>query len=139
MLLASMSTLTMELSPSSENSSNLGLMHNALECSPTALTLKYTNKDSVPSTTILNKLLCCFGPLIESKTELLVKTNGVRVVFQKRCDAENAVTHVGKYRFGSSLQSFRLKILPQKPKKGTGKRGMKSKKESSFVHDVYAV
>ncbi|AET02828.1 hypothetical protein MTR_8g054290 [Medicago truncatula] len=129
----------MELSPSSENSSNLGLMHNALECSPTALTLKYTNKDSVPSTTILNKLLCCFGPLIESKTELLVKTNGVRVVFQKRCDAENAVTHVGKYRFGSSLQSFRLKILPQKPKKGTGKRGMKSKKESSFVHDVYAV
>jgi len=126
-----MSTLTMELSPTSENSPNSG--------SPTTLTLKYINKDSVPSTTILNKLLCCFGPLIESKTELLAKTNGVRVVFQKRCDAENAVTHFGKYRFGSSLKSFRLKVLPHKPKKGTGKRGRKSKKQSSFVHDVSAV
>ena len=120
LVVASMSTLTME-------------------CSPTALTLKYTNKDYVPSTTILNKFLCCFGPLIESKTELLVKTNGVRVFFQKHCDAENVVIYVGKYRFGSSLKSFRLKVLPQKPKKGTGKRGRKSEKQSSSVHHVAAV
>jgi len=129
----------MELSPASENSSNLGLMYNVLECSPTALTLKYTNKDFVPSKTILNKLLCCFGPLIELKTELLAKTNGARVVFEKRCDAETAFTHIGKYRFGSSLQSFHLKILPHKPKKGTGKRDKKNKKQSSFVHGVSAI
>lgn len=129
----------MEFSPSSEISLNLGLVHNVLECSPTSLTLKYTNKDFVPSTAILNKLLCCFGPLIESKTELLAKTNSARVVFEKRCDAETAFTHIGKYRFGSALQSFHLKVLSHKPKKGTGKRGRKSKKQSTSVHGVSAV
>jgi len=129
----------MDLSSAYEITPNLSLIHNALESSPTALTLKFINKDSVPSIAIFNKLLCKFGPLIESKTELLAKTNGVKVVFQKRCDAETAVSHVGKYRFGSSLKSFRLKVLPHKPKKCTGKRGRKSKKQSSSVHDVSAV
>ncbi|AET02141.1 hypothetical protein MTR_8g035700 [Medicago truncatula] len=64
-----------------------------------------------------------------SPTELLAKTNDVKVVFQTRCDAETVVTHVGKYCFGSSLKSFRLKVLPHKPKKGTEKRGSKSKKQ----------
>jgi len=104
-------------------------MQNALESSLIALTLKFRNKNYVPSIVILNKLLCKFGPLIESKTELLAKTNCVKVVFQKRCDVETVVTHVGKYRFGSSLKSFRLKVLPHKPKKVTGKRDMKSKKQ----------
>jgi len=52
----------MDLSPASEITPNLGLMHNALESSPTALTLKFRNKDYVPSIAILNKLLCKFGP-----------------------------------------------------------------------------
>jgi len=130
---------SMDLSPAYEITPNLDLTHNALDSSPTALTLKFRNKDYIFSIVILNKLLCKFGSLIESKTELLAKTNDVKVVFQKRCDAETVVIHVGKYRFGSSLKSFRLKVLPHKPKKGIGKRSRESKKQSSYVHDVSAV
>ncbi|XP_057425707.1 PWWP domain-containing protein 5 [Lotus japonicus] len=107
-----------------EGSSNEGI-------SPTALTLKFTSLDSVPSIADLNKIFERFGPLIESKTELLEKTNRARVVFRRRSDAETAFSSAGKYSiFGPSLVSYRLKILPQKPKK-TGKRGRKSKKETS--------
>ena len=94
--------------------------------SPTTLTLKFTNKDCVPSIAILNKLVCKFRPLIESKIELLNKSNNVKIVFQRRCDTETSFTHVEKYRFGSSLQSFRLNFLTHRPKKGTGERGRKS-------------
>jgi len=115
----------MDLSQASEITPHLGLMHYALESFPTALTLKFRNKDYVPSITILNKLLCKFGPLIESKIELLAKIKGVKVVFQKRRDAETVFTHFGKYRFGSSLQSFRPKVLTHKPKKDIRNRGRK--------------
>ena len=140
-----------ELLPAAEISPNLGLMHqesngnlgsepsnhveNVNESSPTSLTLKFTNLDSVPSTVDLNKIFGRFGPLIESKTELLERTNRARVVFERRCDAETAFSSAGKYSiFGPSLQSYRLKILPRIPKKGTGKRGRKSKKEKSSVN-----
>ena len=139
-----------ELLPAAEISLNLGLMHqesngnlgsepsnhveNVNESSPTSLTLKFTNLDSVPSTADLNKIFGRFGPLIESKTELLERTNRARVVFERRCDAETAFSSAGKYSiFGPSLQSYRLKILPRIPKKGTGKRGRKSKKAKSSV------
>ncbi|KAL2323292.1 hypothetical protein Fmac_027671 [Flemingia macrophylla] len=99
---------------------------------PTALTLKFSNLDCVPSTTDLNKIFGRFGPLLESKTELLEKSNRARVVFQRRCDAETAFSSAGKYSiFGPSLVSYRLKILPRKPPKGTGKRGRKRKETSS--------
>ncbi|RZB72429.1 uncharacterized protein LOC114380778 [Glycine soja] len=101
---------------------------------PTALTLKFTNFDSVPSTTDLNNIFGRFGPLIESKTELLERTNRARVVFQRRSDAETAFSSAGKYSiFGPSLVSYRLKILPRKPPQGTGKRGRKRRKETSSV------
>ncbi|KAJ1387676.1 PWWP domain [Sesbania bispinosa] len=101
---------------------------------PTALTLKFTSLDSVPSTTDLNRIFGRYGPLIESKTELLERTNRARVVFKKRADAETAFSSAGKYSiFGPSLVSYRLKILPRTPAKGTGKRGRKSKKETSSV------
>lgn len=102
--------------------------------SPTALTLKFTDLDSVPSTTDLNKIFGHFGPLIESKTELLTKTNRAKVVFKRRSDAETAFSSAGKYSiFGPALVSYRLKILPRTSTKGTGKRGRKSKKETSSV------
>lgn len=102
--------------------------------SPTALTLKFTDLDSVPSTTDLNKIFGRFGPLIESKTELLTKTNRAKVVFKRRSDAETAFSSAGKYSiFGPALVSYRLKILPRTPTKGTGKRGRKSRKETSCV------
>ncbi|KAK7355712.1 hypothetical protein VNO80_14972 [Phaseolus coccineus] len=100
--------------------------------SPTALTLKFSNLNSVPSTTDLNNIFGRFGPLIRSKTELLEKTNRARVVFLKRSDAEAAFSSAGKYSiFGPSLVSYRLKILPRKPQKSIGKRGRKKKVTSS--------
>ncbi|ESW16524.1 hypothetical protein PHAVU_007G163600 [Phaseolus vulgaris] len=100
--------------------------------SPTALTLKFSSLDSVPSTTDLNNIFGRFGPLILSKTELLEKTNRARVVFLKRSDAEAAFSSAGKYSiFGPSLVSYRLKILPRKPQKSIGKRGRKKKVTSS--------
>jgi len=100
--------------------------------SPTALTLKFSDLDSVPSTTDLNEIFGRFGPLIRSKTELLERTNRARVVFLKRSDAEAAFSSAGKYSiFGPSLVSYRLKILPRKPKKSIGKRGRKKKVTSS--------
>jgi len=139
-----------ELLPAAEISPDLDLMHQETnrnlgsepsnhvehvnESFPTSLTLKFTNLDSVPSTTDLNKIFGRFGTLIESKTKLLEKTNRARVVFERYCDAETAFSSAGKYSiFGPSLQSYRLKILPRTPKKGTGKRGRKSKKEKSSV------
>ncbi|KAL5102329.1 hypothetical protein RYX36_006656 [Vicia faba] len=104
------------------------------ESSPTALTLKFTNFESVPSTTDLNQIFASYGPLIESKTVLLQKTNCARVVFKRRIDAESAFSSSGKYSiFGPSLKSYRLKILPPMPEKVTRKRGRKSKKEKSSV------
>ncbi|CAJ2656615.1 unnamed protein product [Trifolium pratense] len=115
------------------------LVEHVNESSPTSLTLKFTSLDSVPSTTDLNKIFGRFGPLIESKTELLEKTNRARVVFERRCDAETAFSSAGKYSiFGPSLQSYRLKILPRTPNKVPGKRGRKSKKEKSSM-DAAAV
>ncbi|XP_058747907.1 PWWP domain-containing protein 5-like isoform X2 [Vicia villosa] len=109
------------------------------ESSPTALTLKFTNFESVPSATDLNQIFANYGPLIESKTVLLEKTNCARVVFKRRVDAESAFSSSGKYSiFGPSLKSYRLKILPPTPEKVTRKRGRKSKKEKSLV-DAAAV
>ncbi|CAJ1968465.1 unnamed protein product [Sphenostylis stenocarpa] len=101
---------------------------------PTALTLKFSNFDSVPSTTDLNKIFGRFGPLIQSKTELLERTNRARVVFLRRSDAETAFSSAGKYSiFGPSLVSYRLKILPRKPQKVTGKRGRKKRRVTNSV------
>ena len=105
--------------------------------SPTALSLKFTSLESVPSTTDLNKIFGRFGPLIESRTELIEKSNRARVVFRRRSDAETAFSSAGKYSiFGPSLVSYRLRILPRTPEKGTRKRGRPRKKERSCVDTV---
>ncbi|CAL5207213.1 unnamed protein product [Lathyrus oleraceus] len=106
-------------------------VEHASESSPTAFTLKFTNFDSVPSATDLIQIFARFGPLIESKTELLERTKCVKVVFKRRIDAESAFCSAGQYNiFGPSLKSYRLKILPPMPKKAPGKkRRRRSKKE----------
>lgn len=132
--------------PAAEISTNLGLMQQETDRNlvsepseegfcPTSLTLKFTNLDSVPSTTDLNRIFGRFGPLMESKTELLMRSNRARVVFRRRSDAETAFSSAGKYSiFGPSLVSYRLNILPSRLlTKGTGKRGRKSKKETCSV------
>ncbi|KAK7267609.1 hypothetical protein RIF29_20287 [Crotalaria pallida] len=104
------------------------------EFSPTALSLKFTDLDSIPPTTDLNKIFGRFGPLIESKTELLPKTKRAKVVFKRRPDAEAAFSSAGKYSiFGPALVSYRLKILPRIQEKRPGKRGRKSRKEKSSL------
>ncbi|XP_058736608.1 PWWP domain-containing protein 5-like [Vicia villosa] len=101
--------------------------------SPTALTLKFTHLDLVPSAKDVNEICGRFGPLIESKTELIERMNCVRVVFKRRVDAESAFIGTEKYNiFGPSLKSYRLKILPPMPKNGKRKRGRKSKNDKSF-------
>ncbi|CAJ2656614.1 serine/threonine protein kinase ATM [Trifolium pratense] len=136
----------MEPLPATEISPKLGLMHqdtagkHVYESSPTALTLKFKKHlDSIPSTMSLNNIFVRFGPLIKWKTERLEKTKRAKIVFQRRCDAEDAFSSVELNSiFGDSLQSFRLKILPNTLKKGTGKRGRKRKNQTSFDQDVVA-
>ncbi|XP_058746933.1 PWWP domain-containing protein 2-like [Vicia villosa] len=128
-----------EVEHGKESSATANEVEHAKESSPTAFILKFTNFDWGPSATYLNQIFARFGPLIESKTELLERNKCVRVVFKRRIDAENAFSSAGKYSiFGSSLKSYRLKILPPPmPKKATGKkRGRKSKREIASMNTV---
>jgi len=99
------------------------------DLSPTALILNFTDLNSVPSETNLIKIFSRFGPLNESETEVLKKSNRAKVVFERRSDAEAAFSSAGKYStFGPSLVSYRLKYLPSTPSKaspGATKQGIK--------------
>lgn len=108
-----------EGSPSSEpniRSEPLKLEHfeeSKEEICPAALILEFTNLDSVPSESNLNKIFGRFGPLIESQTELLKKSRRARVVFKRLRDAEIAFSSAGKYSiFGPSLFRYHLKVMP---------------------------
>ncbi|XP_057549412.1 PWWP domain-containing protein 5-like [Amaranthus tricolor] len=79
------------------------------EDSPTALTLKFSDLDSIPSEAKLNKIFSHFGSLKESETEVLTKKSCARVVFKRRSDAETAFSSSGKFEiFGPSLVCYRL-------------------------------
>lgn len=95
---------------------------------PAALILEFTNLDSIPSKTSLNKIFGRFGPLIESQTELLKKSRRARLVFERLSDAETAFSSAGKYSiFGPSLFRYHLKVMPSSSKApvAAGKRGRK--------------
>lgn len=80
---------------------------------PTALILTFTDLDSVPSETNLNDIFRKYGPLYESKTEVMKKSRRAKVVFKRTSDAETAFSSTGKYSlFGTALVSYRLKFLP---------------------------
>lgn len=86
----------------------------------TALILNFSNNNSVPSEVNLNKIFSQYGPLNESKTEVLKKSPRAKVVFKQRSDAETAFSSAGKYSiFGPSLVSYRLKYLPSTPMKSS--------------------
>ncbi|KAF4365659.1 hypothetical protein F8388_007492 [Cannabis sativa] len=79
---------------------------------PTALILNFTNLDSVPTETNLNKIFSQYDSLKESETQIFKKSSRAKVVFGKRSDAETAFSSAGKYStFGPSLVSYRLKYL----------------------------
>ncbi|KAH7656856.1 Non-specific serine/threonine protein kinase protein [Dioscorea alata] len=97
----------------------LGRKHSD-ECTPTELVLCFNKPDSMPSRTDLIKIFGRYGPLKESATEVMKKTNRVKVVFKRRADAEIAFSSAGKYSiFGPSLISYRLRYLPSIPEDPT--------------------
>ncbi|GLT47886.1 hypothetical protein SLA2020_215430 [Shorea laevis] len=103
--------------------------------SPTALILKFTDLDSVPTVENLNEIFSRYGPLNESDTQVLKKSNRGKVLFKRRTDAETAFSSAGKYSiFGPSLVSYRLKYLPStlhKASAGTTKRSRKKAKSGA--------
>ncbi|GKV30153.1 hypothetical protein SLEP1_g39003 [Rubroshorea leprosula] len=105
------------------------------DSSPTALILKFTDLDSVPIVENLNKIFSRYGPLNESDTQVLKKSNRAKVVFKRPADAETAFSSAGKYSiFGPSLVSYRLKYLPStlhKVSSGTTKRSRKKAKSGA--------
>ncbi|KNA24385.1 hypothetical protein SOVF_016280 [Spinacia oleracea] len=83
------------------------------EDSPTALTLKFTDMDSMPTETKLINVFSHFGSLKESETEVVAKKLCARVVFKRRSDAETAFSSSGKFKiFGPSLVCYRLNYAP---------------------------
>ncbi|KAI3979392.1 hypothetical protein MKX01_001584 [Papaver californicum] len=84
--------------------------------SPTALVLNFTEADSIPLETDLNKIFSRFGPLMESDTEVTRKSCRAKVVFKNRNDAEVAFSSAGKFSiFGPALASYQLRYLPSTP------------------------
>ncbi|KAH9621162.1 hypothetical protein KSS87_006349 [Heliosperma pusillum] len=99
--------------------------------SPTALTLKFTDMDSIPTEAKLNKIFSSFGPLKESETEVLAKKNCARVVFKKRMDAETAFSSSGKFEtFGASLVCYRLNYAPS-PRKSSSPEAKRRRKDEA--------
>lgn len=110
------------------------------ELSPTALILKFTNLDAVPSVSNLNEIFRRYGPLNESYTEVLTKSSRAKVVFKRRCDAETAFSSAGKFSiFGPSLVSYRLKYLPFTPLKHSSTPKRQRRKRSMHHTDMHLI
>ncbi|KAM7255075.1 hypothetical protein ACFE04_020316 [Oxalis oulophora] len=92
---------------------------NEVSSSP-ALILNFSDFNLIPSERDLNKIFSRYGPLFESKTQVLKKSNRATVVFKKRDDAETAFSSAGKYSiFGPALVSYRLRFVQVKPVKAS--------------------
>ncbi|XWS43633.1 hypothetical protein CRYUN_Cryun16bG0120600 [Craigia yunnanensis] len=90
------------------------------DLSPTALILKFSDIESVPSAEDLNKIFSHYGPLVAPGAEVFKKSIRAKVVFKRRADAETAFSSSGKYSvFGPSLVSYRLKRLASTPTKAS--------------------
>lgn len=110
------------------------------ELSPTALILKFTNLDAVPSVSNLNEIFRRYGPLNESYTEVLTKSSRAKVVFERRSDAETAFSSAGKFSiFGPSLVSYRLKYLPFTPLKHSSTPKRQRRKRSMHQTDMHLI
>ncbi|KVI09539.1 uncharacterized protein LOC112527538 [Cynara cardunculus var. scolymus] len=84
------------------------------ESSATALILKFSSLDSVPSVRNLNQIFGRYGPLRELETKLIKTKNCVKVVFERRGDAETAFSSSGKFSiFGPALLSYCLDYSPK--------------------------
>ncbi|XP_007009722.2 PREDICTED: uncharacterized protein LOC18586334 isoform X2 [Theobroma cacao] len=79
------------------------------ERAPAELVMNFSEINSVPSETKLNKMFKHFGPLKESETEVDRETSRARVVFRRSSDAEVAYNSAGKFNiFGSVAVNYQL-------------------------------
>ncbi|KAF9598419.1 hypothetical protein IFM89_027852 [Coptis chinensis] len=116
---------------------SVGASDNAGEASPTTLILNFTDANSIPSETDLNKIFSRFGALRESGTEILRKTKRARVVFHRRNDAEVAFSSAGKFSiFGPALVSYQLRYMPSTPSKVTPHTTRQSRKSTTSLVDT---
>ncbi|MFS8012053.1 putative non-specific serine/threonine protein kinase [Helianthus anomalus] len=104
------------------------------ENSSTSLTFKFTNLDTVPSVKKLHAIYRRFGALLEAETRVLKKKKCVKLVFERKCDAEAAFSSSGKYSiFGPALLSYRLNYFPKLQKTDTAcKKSVKAAKKLQF-------
>ncbi|XVE99387.1 hypothetical protein REPUB_Repub03eG0193800 [Reevesia pubescens] len=79
------------------------------ERAPAELVMNFSEINSVPSETKLNKMFKHFGPLKESETEVDRETSRARVVFRRSSDAEVAYNSAGKFNiFGPVAVNYQL-------------------------------
>ncbi|GLT88912.1 hypothetical protein SLE2022_069190 [Rubroshorea leprosula] len=79
------------------------------ENAPAEIVMSFSNVNSIPSESKLNKMFRHFGPLKESETEIDRETSRARVVFKKCSDAEVAFNSSGKFNiFGSVAVDYQL-------------------------------
>ncbi|KAM0023031.1 putative non-specific serine/threonine protein kinase [Helianthus debilis subsp. tardiflorus] len=104
------------------------------ENSSTSLTFKFTNLDPVPSVKKLHVIYRRFGALLEAETRVLKKKKCVKLVFERKCDAEAAFSSSGKYSiFGPALLSYRLNYFPKLQRTDTAcKKSVKAAKKLQF-------
>ncbi|XVF23718.1 hypothetical protein REPUB_Repub13aG0063800 [Reevesia pubescens] len=79
------------------------------ERAPAELVMNFSEINSVPSETKLNKMFKHFGPLKESETEVDRETSRAKVVFRRSSDAEVAYNSAGKFNiFGPVAVNYQL-------------------------------
>ncbi|GLT70084.1 hypothetical protein SLA2020_421840 [Shorea laevis] len=79
------------------------------ENAPAEIVMSFSNVNSIPSESKLNKMFRHFGPLKESETEIDRETSHARVVFKKCSDAEVAFNSAGKFSiFGNVAVNYQL-------------------------------
>ncbi|XWS55775.1 hypothetical protein CRYUN_Cryun09bG0029600 [Craigia yunnanensis] len=85
---------TTEVSPNTASEKEKQIAYSDESCtedlSSTALILKFSDIDSVPSVEDLNKIFSRYGPLVVPGAEVLKKSIQAKVIFKRRADAETA-------------------------------------------------
>lgn len=83
------------------------------ENAPAELVMNFSEVNSIPSETNLNKMFKRFGPLKEYETEVDRESSRARVVFKRCSDAEVACNSAGKFNiFGQITVNYQLNYTP---------------------------
>ncbi|KAG6728465.1 hypothetical protein I3842_02G174200 [Carya illinoinensis] len=83
------------------------------ENSPAEIVMNFSEVNSVPTETNLNKMFRRFGPLKESETEVDRDTSRARVVYKHSSDAEVAFSSARRFNiFGPTLVNYQINYTP---------------------------